>query len=124
MKKDPFKDVPAFLAAFHQIQREGFFEDIRFNGMGFEGKVGSCTIDAVGCVPKNKKYQKGAGCGALVSPDSIIEKCRGMATRSTIKSVYAAVETNDWPLYDASGNNLIGSKGVRIKLSFSLTFKM
>lgn len=124
MPKDLFAQVPEFLAAFRNILNNGFFEEIQFstgNEMS-EGTVYSCCITAAGCIPSNKKF--GAdGCGAIINPKTIIAACRKLATQKKVKGVTTKVETKDWPLWDAKGENVVGSKGKRIGLFLQITFK-
>lgn len=124
MPKDLFASVPEFLAAFNNILEHGFFEDIQFNvnGKMMEGKIVGCSITASGCVPSDKKYMA-EGCGAVIDPGAIVASCRRLAETKKVKDVTTKVETNDWPLWDTKGEDVIGSKGKRTKLFLYVTFK-
>lgn len=124
MKKDLFAQVPEFLAAFNNVLENGFFEEIQFHvgGKMTEGRIPSCSITAMGCVPSEKKY-KADGCGAVIDPATIIASCRKLAGQKKIQDIIAKIETENWPLYDAEGQNVIGSKGKRTKLYILVMFK-
>ncbi|HEY0979722.1 MAG TPA: hypothetical protein VGE23_02695 [Candidatus Paceibacterota bacterium] len=124
MQKDLFESVPEFLAAFNNILENGFFEQVEFaaRGEGMEGKVHSCSVIAAGCVPDHKRYQAD-GCGLIVDPGTVIAAVRKLAGQEKVMDVSTKVETNDWPLWDTEGENIIGSKGKRTKLSLYITFK-
>ncbi len=123
--RDLFVDVPAFLAAFDDIAANGFFEKIEFHvgGERSEGKIPHCSISAIGYVPNAKKYAA-KGCGAIIDPHSVVAQCRRLSRTHEVSIISATVETNEWTLWDASENNIIGSKGKRTKLYLSIQFKV
>ena len=123
MSKDPFAQVPEFLAAFDNILANGFFEGIHLEvGDGMtEGYIFSCSIKASGCVPDDTKYMQD-GSGALVDPHAIIASCRALAETKKIKMVTTDVETTDWLRYGRN-DKVVGSKGKRTKMFISITFK-
>jgi len=123
MPQDPFARVPEFLAAFNNILKNGFFEEIQLNvgGKMTEGRIYSCTIIATGCIPTSKRF-KADGCGTLIDPNTIITSCRSLANRKRGANVTTTVETTDWPLWDADGQKVIGSKGKRTQLFFHIAF--
>lgn len=125
MPKDLFAPVPEFLAAFDNILKNGFFEEIQFNtgGKMMEGKIYGCSITATGCVPSDKKFEA-EGSGAIIDPNTIVASCRKLATQKKVKDVTTKVETKDWPLWDATGEKVIGSKGKRTELFLYVTFKI
>jgi hypothetical protein len=122
-KPDPFAQAPEFLAAFNHIATKGFFEEISFssgNKMA-EGEIYGCSIDATGCVPNNKKYQK-EGAGALISPEAIIASCKAITGRRRVKRISVTVKTSAWALYDEAGEKVIGSKGTRTEMHINISF--
>ena len=122
--KDLFEQIPEFLAGFDNIRKNGFFESIELNvGHKFmEGRVHGCTLTASGCVPKNRK-SRARGCGAVIDPVAIIDSCRALAQQRKVLSVSVKIESQDWPLYDPKGENVIGSNGTRTNLFLYITFK-
>ncbi len=124
MQKDLFAPVPEFLAAYNNILENGFFEEIKFTAgsVMMEGKIHSCFVSISGCVPNHEKY-RADGCGTLIDPNAVIATCRRLAGQNQIKHLSTSIETEDWRLWDAKGNNIVGSKGHRTKLSLQITFK-
>lgn len=120
---DPFEKAPEFLAAFNNILSNGFFEQVEFQaGMAMmEGEVPNCHIRAHGCVPSEKKYSS-VGCGALIDPASIVSSCKELSKKQKVKQVLVTVKTENWPLWDNSGNNVIGSKGTRTEMFIFIRF--
>lgn len=123
MPKDLFATVPEFLAAFDNILKNGFFEEIQFSAYGMGGKISFCSITAKGCVPNNSKYAA-TGCGAVIDPHTIIASCRNLAEQKQVKTVATTVETVDWPLWNRQGEKIIGSKGQYTKMSATIFFKI
>lgn len=122
MAKDLFAPVPEFLAAFKNIQENGFFESVQFICLGSDGRIRICKINIAGCVPSSSEYMAD-GCGLIVDPNTIIDSCRELATKNKIKNIETKVETENWLLYDSTGEKVLGSKGNRIELFLTVTFK-
>ncbi len=124
MSKDLFAPVPEFLAAFNNLLENGFFEGIQFHAGGklTEGVIHGCSITISGCVPSGKQY-KMEGCGAIIDPNAVIDSCRKLADQNKVKEIMTKVETENWPLWDADGENIIGSKGKRTELFLYITFE-
>ncbi len=121
-KADPFSKAPEFLAAFQNIRKNGFFASMTFSVGSVLGDIHSCTIMATGYIPNLKKYAAN-GCGQVIDPQRIIAACRKLALRKPTKSVYVKVMNEDWPLYDKDEKEVIGSKGSRVTLAFTVYFK-
>lgn len=124
MQKDLFDQVPEFLAAFNNIVKNGFFEEIQFSASGkmMEGKIFGCSITATGCVPSDKKFAAN-GSGSIIDPNAIVAACRKLTDQNRVKDVTTKVETKDWPLWDAKGEKMIGSKGKRTELFLYIAFE-
>lgn len=125
MSKDLFAQVPEFLAAFNNILKNGFFEDIKLsvNGPMMEGKIYGCSITATDCVPVSEEYAAD-GCGAVIDPNVIIAACRKLAGQKKVTGVTTKVETEDWQLFHEVEGNVIGSKGKRTELYLYVSFKV
>lgn len=124
MPEDLFAPVPEFLTAFGNILENGFFEEVQFAARGrlMEGGIHSCSIDISGCVPNDPKYTTD-GCGVLIDPSDVIASARRLAEQNKVLNISTKVETKDWELWDAAGENVIGSKGTRTELRLLITFK-
>jgi hypothetical protein len=122
-EKDPFKNAPEFLAAFENVRKNGFFEEMQYQvgSPMSDGKISHCIFGATGCVPSEQKYAA-VGCGALFDPPSIIESCKKLSQTMEVKHVSVEVKTEDWALWDEAEENIIGSKGYRTKMSIFVRF--
>lgn len=121
--KDPLERAPSFLAAFSHVIAAGFFENITFSAHCYEGKLSSCTLNAVAYIPNDPKYAA-KGCGILVDPKDIVTKLREFASNGTLKSFFADVQTENWDLWDEEGENVVGSKGTKSTLVFTATLEI
>lgn len=122
MKKvDPFVQAPEFLAAFNNVAKNGFFGEIKFSGLGSEGRTYSCSIEATGHIPNDTKYAE-KGFGVLVDPEAIIMACKAVTGRHEVRKVYVAVTTENWDLYDRTGNSVVGVKGTTTKMQLCIYF--
>jgi hypothetical protein len=122
---DPFAKAPEFLAAFDHVRKNGFFESIQYNaGMPMsEGPVGLCSITATGCVPDEAKYAA-EGCGVLIDPDAVVESCKLLAKKNKVRQVHVTIKTENWNLWDESGNNVVGRKGARTTMVMNIQFEL
>ncbi len=119
---DVFAKVPEFLAAFNNILKNGYFEDIEFKARtDHKGNVSFCLISISGFIPSEEKYNA-KGCGAIIDPDAIIGQCRKLCEQNEVKNLTTKVETEDWPLWDEEGEHIIGSKGQKTKIILTILF--
>jgi hypothetical protein len=122
MAADVFAQVPEFLAAFDNIEKNGFFDNVRLEIYGGEHIIYQCSLALCGYVPNDDKYQVD-GCGSLIDPKAIIASCRKLVDQKKVDKVTTNVETKDWPLLDEDGECVVGSKGQQTQLKIMITFK-
>lgn len=118
---DPFAKAKEFLAAFDHVRKNGFFEMVNCKILASVGKVFLVHIQILGYVPHDQKYMA-QGCGVLVDPVSIVVSCKGIVKNQKLKMVKVEVKTEDWLLFDESGNEVIGSKGTETNMSIFVQF--
>lgn len=120
--KDAFEKAPEILAAFDNIRKNGHFGQLNFMIRTYDsGKVHSCNFEAIGYLPNDEKYQS-SGCGVITNPRTVIANCRELAKQNEVENFTGKVTTEDWPLWNKSGNDVVGSRGQKVTLSFYIEF--
>ena len=122
--KDPFAQVPEFLAAFQNVLDNGFLLSFKVDIdviTDDDNQISKCVIEATGAIPNNETYMA-KGCGAICDPKSIVEACRQLTQNKAIKLVKCKIETEDWPIWDKAGQKMIGSKGQHKMLTLHIWF--
>ena len=120
--RDPFAEVPGFLAAFSHIIVAGFFGELQFRVSSYNGQVSSCNLNATGFVPNDEKYAA-PGCTAIIDPRDIVQKLRELALTRELTEFFVKVETKNWNLWDEAGDKALGGKGAESTFSLSASFK-
>jgi hypothetical protein len=124
MMKDHFKRTPEFLAAFHHIVANGFFESLSVQCNSREGRIYHCIVTGVGMIPSKAKYAA-TGVAPLIDPEKMIEAARNQVAQGRkLRNCHVEVKTEDWPLWSKDENTILGSKGTRTSLSISITLKI
>jgi hypothetical protein len=121
--QDFLNKAPEFLAAFDAIFTQGFFETIECSGNSYEnsrssGEFGNISFKAVGYIPEDPKDQK-KGMMPFFSPHQLLENIRLFLAEDGCKFTHAPtieVNSENWPLWDRGGNNILGSRGRKFTL--------
>ncbi|HUC01770.1 MAG TPA: hypothetical protein VMA75_02610 [Candidatus Paceibacterota bacterium] len=123
--KNFLDEAVGFVEMFDRIMAEGFIDDLNVNVTGFEGKgITSIVIRGTGYLPADRRAIP-LGITPFINPATIVEGIRKqlLHNRFRIDSRRCEIKTDDWAKWDRSGENVIGSRGLRIIFDFMVFLK-
>ena len=120
---DVFAQVPEFLAAFDNVKKYGFFEDIFFQvmGTGGNGKLSYVVIKIEGYIPNVPEFMN-EGSGIIVDPEEILKRIRNLVNNIQVERISTEVKTENWPLWSEDEETILGSRGYKVNLYINIQF--